>query len=198
MITAKLKFLKVIEDLKSKGKDPVFNLTKEFTENGQIGQGTFAVIKKCTHNKTKYEIALKTYEKKLLTRKSQLMAIHREIYILAGLEHPNIMKLFEVIDTKTHVNLVIEHCSGLNLLDYLKKHGQKGKIGRNTYYTNYLSEGRAKSIFRQIVSAISYMHGLGLVHRDLRIENIIINENNYDIKFIDFGFATSFQQNDKL
>lgn len=70
MITAKLKFLKVIEDLKAKGKDPVFNLVKDFTVNGQVGQGTFAVIKKCTHNKTKYEIALKTYEKKLLTRKS--------------------------------------------------------------------------------------------------------------------------------
>jgi len=126
------------------------------------------------------------------------MAIHREIYILAGLEHPNIMKLFEVIDTKTHVNLVTEYCSGLNLLDYLKKHGQKGKIGKNTFYSNYLSEGRAKNIFRQIVSAISYMHGLGLVHRDLRIENIIVNEKNYEIKFIDFGFATSFQQNDKL
>jgi serine/threonine protein kinase len=51
------------------------------------------------------------------------MAIHREIYILAGLEHPNIMKLFEVIDTKSHVNLVIEYCAGMNLLDYLKRHG---------------------------------------------------------------------------
>ena len=76
------------------------------------------------------------------------MAIHREIYILAGLEHPNIMKLFEVIDTKTHVNLVTEFCAGSILLYYQKKHGQKGKIGKNTFYSNYLSEGRAKNIFR--------------------------------------------------
>jgi len=46
------------------------------------------------------------------------MAIHREIYILAGLNHPNIMKLFEVIDTPTHVNLIMQLCSGPNLLDY--------------------------------------------------------------------------------
>lgn len=46
------------------------------------------------------------------------MAIHREIYILAGLNHPNIMKLFEVIDTRTHVNLIMQLCSGPNLLDY--------------------------------------------------------------------------------
>lgn len=148
MIAAKLKFLKLIEDLKSKGKDPVFNLVKDFTINSQIGQGTFAIIKKCTHNKSKYEIALKTYDKKLLTRKSQLMAIHREIYILAGLEHPNIMKLFEVIDTKSHVNLVQEYCHGHNLYDYIKKNGQKGKIGKNSFYSSYLSEGRAKNIFR--------------------------------------------------
>ena len=70
MIASKLKFLKLIEDLKSKGKDPVFNLSKDFTVNAQIGQGTFAIVKRCTHNKSKYEIALKTYDKKLLTRKS--------------------------------------------------------------------------------------------------------------------------------
>ena len=76
------------------------------------------------------------------------MAIHREIYILAGLEHPNIMKLFEVIDTKSHVNLVQEYCHGQNLYDYIKRHGQKGKIGKNSFYSSYLSEGRAKNIFR--------------------------------------------------
>ena len=59
-----------MEDLKAKGKDPVFNLVKDFTVQSQIGQGTFAIIKKCIHNKSKYEIALKTYEKKLLSRKS--------------------------------------------------------------------------------------------------------------------------------
>jgi protein-serine/threonine kinase len=64
----------------------------------QLGKGAFAAVYKATHKQTGYEVALKTYEKKLLTHRSQLMAIHREIYILAGMQHQNIMKLFEVLD----------------------------------------------------------------------------------------------------
>jgi len=63
---------------------------------------------------------------------------------------------------------------------------------------NILSEDRVKPIFKQLANAINYMHKLGLVHRDLRIENIIINETTYEVKFIDFGFATSFQANKQL
>jgi len=58
-----------------------------------------------------------------------------------------------------------------------------------------MSEEIVKPLFKQLVSAIDYMHKLGLVHRDLRIENIIINEMTKEVKFIDFGFATSFQAN---
>jgi serine/threonine protein kinase len=58
------------------------------------------------------------------------MGIHREIYILAGLDHPNIMKLFEVIDSQDSVNLVVEYCHGPNLLEYIKKTGQKGRLGK--------------------------------------------------------------------
>lgn len=126
------------------------------------------------------------------------MAIHREIYILAGLNHPNIMKLFEVIDTRSHVNLIMQLCSGLNLLDYQKKHGEKVKFVNNKTWTPILSEEKVKPIFKQLVSAIDYMHKLGLVHRDLRIENVIINESTNEVKFIDFGFATSFQANKQL
>ena len=61
-----------------------------------------------------------------------------------------------------------------------------------------MSEDIVKPLFKQLVSAIDYMHKLGLVHRDLRIENIIINELTKEVKFIDFGFATSFQANKQL
>lgn len=133
-----------------------------------------------------------------MTKKSQLMAIHREIYILAGLNHPNIMKLFEVIDTPTHVNLIMQLCAGPNLLDYQRKIGEKVRFVNNKIWTYVLPEERVKLIFKQLALAINYMHKLGLVHRDLRIENIIINENTNEVKFIDFGFATSFQANKQL
>ena len=192
---ARDQFIQLIEVLKGEEKDPIFELEHDFKINQVIGKGTFAVIKKATHNQTGYQVALKTYQKKLLTKKSQLMAIHREIYILAGLNHPNIMKLFEVIDTPTHVNLIMQLCSGPNMLDYMKKHGDKAKFVNNKVWTHFLPEERVKPIFKQLANAIDYMHKLGLVHRDLRIENIIINENTSEVKFIDFGFATSFQAN---
>lgn len=87
-----------------------------------------------------FSVALKTYEKKQLTHKSQLMAVHREIYILASLRHENIMQLFEVIDTPNRVHLVMELCSGKNLYNYLKKRPDR-----------CLTESEAKPLFLQIV-----------------------------------------------
>lgn len=72
------------------------------------------------------------------------------------------------------------------------------KFVNNKVWTPILSEEKVKPLFKQLVSAIDYMHKLGLVHRDLRIENVIINETTNEVKFIDFGFATSFQANKQL
>jgi hypothetical protein len=176
-------FLKLIDDKKAQGQDPVFTVQNDFIDFLEIGKGAFGVVSRCKHKKTGYSVALKTYEKKSLTHRSSLMAIHREIYILAGLEHPNIVRLFEVIDSTAKCHLVMELCLGRNLYQYIKKHKPKP----------YLSENEAIPIFRQIVSAIAYMHSLGLVHRDLKLENVLINDTggmNY-IKIIDFGFATN-------
>lgn len=125
---AKLAFLNTIDELKANGKDPVFNLSADFAVHHQIGQGVYAIIKKCTHRQTGYKLALKTYEKKQLTKKSQLMAIHREIYILAGMDDPNIMRLYEVIDTKTYVHLVMELCLGQPLNEFAVQHGTPAKL----------------------------------------------------------------------
>ena len=120
------------------------------------------------------------------------MAIHREIYILAKMDHPNIMKLYEVLDSNTQVSLVLQLCPGMKLNEYLQKFGTKGRIGINNNTTSFLSESKSKYIFRQIVESVNYMHLQGIVHRDLRIETIIISESNSKIKMVDFGFSTSF------
>lgn len=82
-------------------------------------------------------MALKTYEKKLLTHKNNIMAIHREIYILSMLDHEHIMKLFEVIDTREKCHLVMEHCHGRNLLQFVRKRPSK-----------MLPEEEARYVFR--------------------------------------------------
>ena len=118
------------------------------------------------------------------------MAIHREIYILAGMEHPNIMRLFEVLDNSLRCHLVMEYCNGKNLHQFIRSKKPK----------KHITEAEAKPIFRQIVSAVAYMHDLGLVHRDLKLENILINDfaGLNEIKLIDFGFATNCQEGHKL
>lgn len=108
-------FLGLIEDRKQKGMEPIFTISNDFTMGLKIGEGAFASVHKSTHRKTGFTVALKTYEKKSMTHRSQLMAIHREIYILAGMQHPNIMRLFEVIDSPSKCHLVMELCHGKNL-----------------------------------------------------------------------------------
>ena len=105
-------------------------------------------MKKVIHIQSGYKVAIKTYEKSQLRRKSQLMAIHREIYILAKMDHPNIMKLYEVLDSNTQVSLVLQLCPGMKLNEYLQKYGTKGRIGINNNTTSYLSESKSKYIFR--------------------------------------------------
>ena len=183
-------FLQLIEQRKQQGIEPIFTISNDFTMGLKIGEGAFASVHKSTHRKTGYNVALKTYEKKSMTHRSQLMAVHREIYILAGLQHPNIMRLFEVIDSPSKCHLVMELCHGKNLYQFIRQKKSP---------KHYLTESEAIPIFRQIVSAVAYMHGLGLVHRDLKLENILINDLASNvIKIIDFGFATNCQPGSKL
>jgi serine/threonine protein kinase len=109
------------------------------------------------------------------------MSLHREIYVLATLNNENIMRLYEVIDSRTHVHLVMELCQGKNLYHFTKK--IKGDFR--------LPENEVAAIFKQIVSGIAYLHERNIAHRDLKLDNILINEaHGNKIKIIDFGFAT--------
>lgn len=88
------------------------------------------------------------------------------------------MSIYEVVNTRSHVHLVIEHCLGTPVFHYVKKLND-----------NRMSEETCKWFFRQLVTAVSYMHSKDLAHRDLKLENILINMDDRQIKVIDFGFA---------
>ena len=140
----------------------MFNLANDFSTIGHICHVSSGSIKKVQHKDTGYILALKTYDKKLLNRKSQVLAIHREIYIMAVMDHPNIVKLYEVIDTKSHVHLVMELCEGKSLADHISKGGDKVK-GPNDKVVGCLSEKQAKGLFKQMVNAVDYMHSMNIV-----------------------------------
>lgn len=93
----------------------------DFQVGLQIGQGSFAVVKRSIHKASGHAVALKTYDKKTLNNEVATNNLHREIFVLATLKHPNVMTLYEVIDTRTHVHLVMELCQGTNLFHIIKK-----------------------------------------------------------------------------
>lgn len=108
--------------------------------------------------------------------------------MLANLRHDNIMRLYEVIDTRTQVHLVMELCGGKNLYHHIKRRPLQR-----------LPEVEAAWIFYQIINAVAFMHEINIVHRDLKLDNILIDENSDDlIKLIDFGFATACNKDQKI
>ncbi|KAM7070620.1 SNF-related serine/threonine-protein kinase isoform 2-T3 [Acridotheres tristis] len=101
-------------------------------------------------------------------------------------QHPNIVRLYEVIDTQTKLYLILELGDGGDMFDYIMKH-EEG-----------LNEDLAKKYFAQIVHAISYCHKLHVVHRDLKPENVVFFEKQGLVKLTDFGFSNKFQPGKKL
>ena len=83
---------------------------RDFQIGLQIGQGAFAIVRRAQHKETKHIIAIKTYDKKNLMTEASANAVRREIETLSDLWHPNIMKLHEVVDQRTHVHLIMELC----------------------------------------------------------------------------------------
>lgn len=101
-------------------------------------------------------------------------------------QHPNVVRLYEVIDTATKLYLVLELGDGGDLYEYILKH----ETG--------LPEKIAKEYFTQIVRAISYCHQLHVVHRDLKPENVVFFKNRGIVKLTDFGFSNKFYPGQKL
>uniref|UniRef100_A0A8C2LRV7 Serine/threonine-protein kinase MARK2 n=1 Tax=Cricetulus griseus TaxID=10029 RepID=A0A8C2LRV7_CRIGR len=148
-----------------------------------IGKGNFAKVKLARHILTGKEVAVKIIDKTQLNS-SSLQKLFREVRIMKVLSHPNIVKLFEVIETEKTLYLVMEYASGGEVFDYLVAHGR-------------MKEKEARAKFRQIVSAVQYCHQKFIVHRDLKAENLLLDAD-MNIKIADFGFSNEFTFGNKL
>ncbi|XP_010563723.1 PREDICTED: MAP/microtubule affinity-regulating kinase 3 isoform X17 [Haliaeetus leucocephalus] len=134
-----------------------------------IGKGNFAKVKLARHILTGREVAIKIIDKTQLNPTS-LQKLFREVRIMKILNHPNIVKLFEVIETEKTLYLIMEYASGGEVFDYLVAHGR-------------MKEKEARAKFRQIVSAVQYCHQKHIVHRDLKELRERVLRGKYRIPF---------------
>ncbi|XP_067638545.1 serine/threonine-protein kinase par-1 isoform X2 [Eurosta solidaginis] len=143
-----------------------------------IGKGNFAVVKLARHRITKNEVAIKIIDKSQLDS-INLQKVYREVEIMKRLNHPHIIRLYQVMETKNMIYIVSEYASQGEIFDYIAKFGR-------------MSESDARAKFWQILSAVEYCHKKNIVHRDLKAENLLL-DINMNIKIADFGFSNHFK-----
>ncbi|XP_052231247.1 SNF-related serine/threonine-protein kinase-like isoform X4 [Dreissena polymorpha] len=150
-----------------------------------IGEGHFAVVKLARHVFTGEKVAVKVIDKNKLDEVSKAH-LFQEVRCMKLVQHPNVVRLYEVIDTQTKLYLILELGDGGDMYDYIMKH------------ENGIEENKARHYFRQIVEAISYCHRLHVVHRDLKPENVVFFKKLEVVKLTDFGFSNMFNPGNKL
>uniref|UniRef100_A0A8C7AP93 non-specific serine/threonine protein kinase n=1 Tax=Neovison vison TaxID=452646 RepID=A0A8C7AP93_NEOVI len=148
-----------------------------------LGKGNFAVVKLARHRVTKTQVAIKIIDKTRLDS-SNLEKIYREVQIMKLLNHPHIIKLYQVMETKDMLYIVTEFAKNGEMFDYLTSNG-------------HLSENEARKKFWQILSAVEYCHSHHIVHRDLKTENLLL-DGSMDIKLADFGFGNFYKSGEPL
>ncbi len=171
----KKNYLKNISKLKNEN---------EFILGKKLGEGTFGTVRLGTHKITGEKVAIKILDKKKILEETDKTRLEREIKIMKIIRHPNIVHLYNVIQTNQFIYLIMEYISGKELFDYIIK---KGK----------LKEKEACKFYQQIISGIEYLNKLKIVHRDLKPENLLLDSKK-NIKLVDFGLSNNYSNNNLL
>ena len=156
-----------------------------FKMSKKLGEGRFSIVKLGTHSLTNQPVAIKILDKTKIAKLEDKERINREIKIMKKINHFSITKLYTIIETKYIIYLVQEYVQGKELNDYLYT---KGK----------LDESEACKFFHQIISGLSYLHYIGIAHRDFKPENILLTNDNKILKIIDFGLSNIYKKGQLL
>ncbi|KAI8379739.1 uncharacterized protein BYT42DRAFT_569866 [Radiomyces spectabilis] len=143
-----------------------------------LGEGEFGKVKLGIHMETGQEVAIKLMKKDNIDSSTRMTKVEREISVLRTVRHPYIVKLYDVIETEKYIGIIQQCASGGELFDYILAH-------------RYLKEKDAKRLFAQLISGVHYMHQKHIIHRDLKLENLLLDRHR-SIVITDFGFANQF------
>ncbi|KAF6153721.1 hypothetical protein GIB67_000954 [Kingdonia uniflora] len=145
-----------------------------------LGEGSFAKVKYAKNVETGESVAIKVLDKDHVLRHKMIEQIKREISTMKMIKHPNVIKLYEVMASKTKIYIVLEFVKAGELFDKIVNHGR-------------LKEDEARRYFHQLINAVDYCHSRGVYHRDLKPENLLLDSYGV-LKVSDFGLSTFSQQ----
>lgn len=165
------------------------NLKPKFSEQYQLadltgqprvlGRGGYSCVHLASHIASARHYAIKVVTKRYLLKRD-ISNIRREISIHSGLAHTNVVRFIEHFEDEETIRLVIEHCEGGDLQRYMQRPGG----------TQTLSEKSAINIFQHIVKAVAYVHQQGIIHGDIKPENVLITKDLVSgVKLCDFGLS---------
>nr|KAG5711164.1 hypothetical protein BaRGS_004808 [Batillaria attramentaria] len=146
-----------------------------------LGEGSFAKVRQGTHVISREQVAVKIVSKRVIVQRDAARRnFRREALLLQHVQHPNIVRLYEAMETPNSYYLVFELAENGHLLQYVTDREN-------------LPEGEARHFTRQIVSAVDHLHRSGIVHRDLKLENFLLN-TSLDIKIVEAGGSPCIMQ----
>ncbi|XP_016470534.2 CBL-interacting serine/threonine-protein kinase 14-like isoform X2 [Nicotiana tabacum] len=155
------------------------NLFGKYEVGKLLGCGAFAKVYHARDIRTRQSVAIKTVSKQKILKGGFTAHVKREISIMRRLRHPHIVHLHEVLATKTKIYFVMEFAKGGELF---------AKVSKGRF-----SEDLSRRYFQQLISAVEYCHSRGVYHRDLKLENLLLDEN-WDLKVTDFGLSAVSDQ----
>ena len=164
------------------GKAPSSSL--DFYQVGPVlGRGAFSVVFSAMHRLTRVPVAIKFIEKSTLSDPKRARKLSQEVEIMRCSAHPCLLQLFELIETPSHIHLVMEYMSGGSLLSLIQSQGK-------------MSEKAAKVVFGCVASGLKVLQERGIVHRDVKLDNILIWEKG--AKLGDFGVSRYVHAGERL
>jgi serine/threonine protein kinase len=152
-------------------------------ETGIIGRGAYGEVWLVRHKTENVKYAMKVLNKRQLAKDSQLKSLVKEIAIQRRIVHENIIKIYNYMEDKVNIYIVMEYASKGNLFSYI-------------HSKDCLTEKEAFRVFVQVASIVNFLHKNSLMHRDIKPENILLTENG-TAKLCDFGLCTSYDNNRK-